>query len=216
MLKTINVTSGETVRLPLTVSFLESGVARFTLDEEKRQKGDIVLRHDSKARKERSNEVQKWTIVGGLQSSSSAAVNKESPAGTTRVVYGKGDEHEVVIQHKPLRAEFKRNGETHIILNNGGLMSMEHWRPKIEKPAEPEKKEGEENKEDGEKKEEEKKESPPEGLDESTWWEETFGGNTDSKPKGPESVGMDFTFFDYEHVYGIPEHTGPLSLKETT
>lgn len=215
VLKTINETSRETVRLPLTVSFLESGVARVTLDEEKRQKGDIVLRHDSKARKERSNEVQKWAIVGGLQKSSSAAVNKDSPAGTTRVVYGQGGKHEAIIQHQPFRVEFKRDGETQIILNDGGLMSMEHWRPKIEKPEPETTKEGEENKE-GDKGAEEKKEPEPQGPDESTWWEESFGGNTDSKPRGPESVAMDFTFHGYEHVYGIPEHTGPLSLKETT
>ena len=206
VIKTINETSGETVKLPLTVAFLESGLARVTLDEEKRQKGDIELRHDSKARKERTNEVEKWTVVGGLQKSSSAAVSKDTPAGTTRVVYGQGGKHEAVIQHKPFRAEFKRDGETQIVFNDGGLMNMEHWRPKIEKP-EPEKKEGEEEKKEPEQ---------PQGPDESTWWEESFGANTDSKPRGPESVGLDITFNGYEHVFGIPEHTGPLSLKETT
>ena len=52
-------------------------------------------------------------------------------------------------------------------------------------------------------------------MDESTWWEESFGGNTDSKPKGPESIGLDITFPGYEHVFGIPMHAAPLSLKET-
>ncbi|MBE7182765.1 MAG: glycoside hydrolase family 31 protein, partial [Terriglobus roseus] len=46
-------------------------------------------------------------------------------------------------------------------------------------------------------------------------WDESFGGNTDTKPRGPESIGLDITFPGYEHVYGIPEHAGPLSLKET-
>ncbi|KAL9093699.1 MAG: hypothetical protein Q9159_000228 [Coniocarpon cinnabarinum] len=205
VLKTINDTSRETVRFPLTVAFLESGVARLTLDEEKRQKGDIQLRHDSKVRKERSDEVQKWVIAGGLQKSSSAAISKDAPAGTTRVLYGPAGKHEALIQHKPFRAEFKRDGETQIVFNDGGLMNMEHWRPKIERPP-PEKKEGEENKEA----------EQPQGPDESTWWDESFHGNTDSKPRGPESVAMDITFPGYEHVYGIPEHSGPLSLKETT
>ena len=209
VLKMINETSGETVRLPLTVAFLESGVARVTLDEEKRKKKDIQLRHDSKVRKERYDEVQKWAIVGGLQKSSSAAISKDSLVGTTRIVYGQGGKHEAIIQHKPFRAEFKRDGETQIVLNDGGLMSMEHWRPKIEKPPPPEKKESEENKE------EDKEPEPPSGPDESTWWDESFHGNTDSKPRGPESVAMDITFTGYEHVFGIPEHTGSLSLKET-
>ena len=52
ILKTIS-DGGETVRLPLTVSFLQSGTARVTVDEVKRQQKSIDLRHDSKARKER-------------------------------------------------------------------------------------------------------------------------------------------------------------------
>lgn len=38
-------------------------------------------------------------------------------------------------------------------------------------------------------------------------WEETFGGHPDSKPRGPMSVGIDFSFPFAQHVYGIPEHT---------
>ena len=32
---------------------------------------------------------------------------------------------------------------------------------------------------------------------------------------GPMSVGVDVTFADYSHVYGIPEHASSLSLKTT-
>lgn len=32
---------------------------------------------------------------------------------------------------------------------------------------------------------------------------------------GPESLSMDITFHNFEHVYGIPEHASSLSLKET-
>lgn len=47
-------------------------------------------------------------------------------------------------------------------------------------------------------------------------WEETFKGHTDSKPHGPSSVGMDISFVNSNHVYGIPEHADSFSLKETT
>ncbi|KAF2754890.1 glucosidase II alpha subunit [Pseudovirgaria hyperparasitica] len=199
----------EKIVLPLTVSFLESGVARVTLDEEKRLKGEIELRHDSKARKERYNEAEKWAIVGGLQLSTSAAINKEAEQGTTRVLYGPAGSFEAVIKHSPFSVDFKRDGTTQIKFSERGLLSMEHWRPQIEKPAPPEVKEGEE--------------APPPPAedpdkpvyDESTWWDESFGGNTDSKPRGPESVGLDITFPGYEHVYGIPSHASSLSLKET-
>ena len=195
--------SDEKIRLPLTVTFLESGTARVTVDEEKRQKGDIVLRHDSKARKERYNEAEKWAIVGGLEPSKGAALDKETPAGTTKVLYGPGSKYEAIIKHEPFGIDFVRNGSTHVRLNDRGLMNMEHWRAKIEKepPREGEEVKPEEQKDQGE--------------EEIMWWEETFGGNTDSKPKGPESVGLDISFPGYDHVYGIPEHASSMSLKET-
>ncbi|KAH9909645.1 glycoside hydrolase family 31 protein [Xylariomycetidae sp. FL2044] len=208
ILKTID-DQGTTVRLPLTVSFLKSGTARITLDEEKRKEKSIELRHDSIANKQRYNEAEDWVIVGGLTVDTDAKVSQESKTGI-KVQYGPNLAFEADITYEPYSIEFKRDGVTQIKLNDRGLINMEHWRPKIEKPA-PEKKEGEEG--EGEKEEETVDVAPSE--DESTWWEETFGGNTDSKPRGPESVALDITFVGYDHVYGIPEHTGPLSLKET-
>lgn len=46
-------------------------------------------------------------------------------------------------------------------------------------------------------------------------WEERFGSHRDSRPRGPRSVGMDFSFPFAQHVYGIPQHTSPLSLPTT-
>lgn len=200
VLKTIE--NGESVRLPIAISFLESGSARVVIDEEKRQKGDFVLRHDSKARKERYNEAESWAIVGGLDLSTTA--KEERDASKSIVTYGPSGNFEAVISFSPFGIEFKRDSTTQIKFNDRGLLNMEHWRPRIDKP-EPEKKEGEET-------------PAPEvstGEDESTWWDESFGGSTDTKPKGPESVSLDITFPGYEHVFGIPEHAGSLSLKET-
>ncbi|KAI5615625.1 hypothetical protein C0J50_0306, partial [Silurus asotus] len=46
-------------------------------------------------------------------------------------------------------------------------------------------------------------------------WEETFKTHTDSKPNGPTSISLDFSFPGVEHVYGIPEHADTLKLKPT-
>lgn len=207
ILKTIK--SGEKVRLPVTISFLENGAARVTLDEEKRQKGEIELRHGSKARKERFNEAAKYAVIGGLTSNKGAALSKDAAAGTTIVKYGPSSKFEAVIRHAPFGVDFKRDGETQIQFNDRGLLNMEHWRAKKDAPPPPEKKEG-----DAEGP------APPPPVDEnaedeSTWWDEKFGGNTDSKPRGPESVGLDISFPGYDVVYGIPEHAGPLALKQT-
>lgn len=103
-----------------------------------------------------------------------------------------------------------KDDQVHIKFNEGGLMNVEHWRPKVEMAQEEGGKEKEGDNQDGGE-----QFNAELGVDESTWWEESFGGNTDSKPKGPESIGLDITFPGYSNVYGIPGHAGPLSLKET-
>jgi alpha 1,3-glucosidase len=45
---------------------------------------------------------------------------------------------------------------------------------------------------------------------------DNFGGHKDSQINGPVSVGMDFSFPFAQNVYGIPEHSSPLSLPSTT
>lgn len=182
------ISANDKVRLPLSVSFLESGAARVVVDEEKRLKGDIELRHDSKARKQRYNEAEKWAVVGGLELSKSASLNPESETGFTKVLYGPDQSFQAIIHHSPFNVEFQREGQTHVQFNKKGYMNMEHWRPKVDDDTE---------------------------EDQSTWWEENFGGNTDSKPRGPESVGLDITFPGYGHVFGIPEHADSMSLRET-
>ncbi|XP_065094269.1 neutral alpha-glucosidase AB-like [Ochlerotatus camptorhynchus] len=46
-------------------------------------------------------------------------------------------------------------------------------------------------------------------------WEEEFNGFVDTKPRGPESLGVDFTFHQAEILFGIPEHADDFVLKET-
>ncbi|CEF87825.1 hypothetical protein SNK03_012001 [Fusarium graminearum] len=190
VVKTINA-NGDTVRLPLTISFLKSGAARVTMDEEKRRNKDVVLRDDSPVRKERYNEADKWVLVAGLDLDKEAQLAHQDKT-QINIKYGPDAKQEAVIKFSPFEIDFQRDGNSHVKFNDRGWLNMEHWRPKIEN------KEGEEAAED-----------------ESTWWDESFGGNTDTKPRGPESVAMDITFHGYEHVFGIPEHTGPLSLKQT-
>ncbi|KAF7555534.1 hypothetical protein G7046_g6527 [Stylonectria norvegica] len=191
IIKTIN-SKGDTVRLPLTVSFLRSGTVRVTVDEEKRQKKDIVLRNNSPVRKERYNEAESLVIVGGLELDTEAKVLSQDKNQVV-VKFGTDSKSEAVIKFSPFGIDFKRDGASQIRFNDRGLFNLEHWRPKIEN------KEGEEANAD----------------DESTWWDEKFDGSTDTKPRGPESVALDISFVGYEHVFGIPEHAGPLSLKQT-
>ena len=61
--------------------------------------------------------------------------------------------------------------------------------------------------------------APPADVDEHEptvdQWEESFGSHRDSKPNGPQSVGVDITFVGARHVFGIPEHATKIALKPT-
>ncbi|PNH09384.1 Neutral alpha-glucosidase AB [Tetrabaena socialis] len=52
-------------------------------------------------------------------------------------------------------------------------------------------------------------------TDPAGYWEETWMGHTDSKPKGPEAMSLDLVFPGFQHVYGIPERATSLSLRAT-
>lgn len=52
-------------------------------------------------------------------------------------------------------------------------------------------------------------------LDRQGMWEESFQSHTDSKPNGPMSVGMDVTFPQSSHLFGLPEHASSTELKTT-
>ncbi|KAL6918721.1 hypothetical protein FSST1_002747 [Fusarium sambucinum] len=195
ILKTIN-DYDEPINFPITISFLESGTARVTIDEQKRRNKEIKLRHDSEARMERYNEAERLTIVGSLNLDNDAKITKQNDDQVV-VQFGPSSNLEAIISLSPFSVDFKRDGVSQIRLNDHGLLNMEHWRPKLDQVPEA------------------AEQKPMGGEDESTWWEEKFGGNTDSKPRGPESVSLGITFLGYDHVYGIPEHAGPMALKET-
>ena len=172
------------------------------LDEERRRTGDIELRHGSEARKERYNESPAWALVGGLDVDMSAKLSEKGEKGVTTIQFGENQRITAIIRHAPFSIDFQRDGDTQVMFNHRGFLNIEHWRQKVEK---------EESVEEGVEKAAEK----PGAEDESTWWEESFGGNTDTKPKGPESIALDISFPGFENVFGIPEHTGPLSLRQT-
>ncbi|KAH7817620.1 putative alpha glucosidase II [Monocercomonoides exilis] len=46
-------------------------------------------------------------------------------------------------------------------------------------------------------------------------WEETWRGFTDSKPRGPSSLGLEVTFVGMSDVHGLPERATTLSLPTT-
>ncbi|KAK6347129.1 hypothetical protein TWF696_007208 [Orbilia brochopaga] len=183
----------EKVVLPLTIKFHKTGAVRVTIDELKRQKGEIELKGQSKARKERYHETERWALVPDWDIRDEKVVY-DNRKGQITLKFGPESKYKAIVTANPFSVKFERDGETHIVFNDRGLMNVEHWRPQPPAP-------------------EEGKEKSPEDLDGG--WDETFGGNTDTKPRGPEAIALDITFPGYEHVYGIPSHATSLSLKTT-
>lgn len=127
------------------------------------------------------------------------------------------------LQAKPLLLNIFRDDKLVVALNAKGLLKYEHYRNKPQnQPAGAEEGaalgEGEVEPVLAEQVlSEQAVEGGPvdEEPDQDGLWEETFKGHTDSKPKGPASVGMDIAFLNSRHVYGIPEHADSFSLKDT-
>ncbi|RHX99340.1 hypothetical protein DYB38_009141 [Aphanomyces astaci] len=56
----------------------------------------------------------------------------------------------------------------------------------------------------------------PAPVDDSSTWQESFGGHSDTKKFGSTAVGLDIHFHGQDrHLYGIPEHATDFVLKDT-
>ncbi|KAI7690550.1 hypothetical protein SSS_04504 [Sarcoptes scabiei] len=110
--------------------------------------------------------------------------------------------NKVIVHADPFRMDIYSGQDLVIVANQRGLFNFEHFRtkPKAEEQQQQETQNAD-NQSDRDCNE--------------NCWEESFKGSVDSKPNGPMSIGMDFTFVDFDDVYGIPEHADSFSLKNT-
>ncbi|XP_050734554.1 neutral alpha-glucosidase AB-like [Eriocheir sinensis] len=141
-----------------------------------------------------------YGLIGGSQTEQFQVVDRSEEGFTLKF----GSSH-AVVQAKPLKVDVYSGNTLVVSANARGLLKFEHYRKKPE--GEPQGGEAEEGANVAPLEEEE---------DTNGLWEETFKSHTDSKPHGPSSVGMDISFVNSNHVYGIPEHADSFSLKETT
>ncbi|KAK9871595.1 hypothetical protein WA026_012975 [Henosepilachna vigintioctopunctata] len=120
-----------------------------------------------------------------------------------RIKILKQDKNEVIVQSGDNKAilksehfqiEFYKSENLVAVVNSRGLFHIEHLRMKNTLEI----KEGEDQKEE-----------------DSGAWEENFKSFHDSKPRGPEGVGMDITFPGAMRVYGLPQHADRLALRST-
>lgn len=188
--------TGNKVELPLTVSFLDSGSVRLTVDEKVRSDGNIEVYGNALLQKQRYNTLEEWALAGPLSNAKDSTLEVTQTASEISIQYGNGNK--VVFAADPFAVKFYRNGELQVVLNERGLLNYEHWRPKPTGEGD------------------DAKDPQISALElEDGLWEDSFDSKTDKKSKGPEAVALDVTFVNYKNVYGIPEHADKLSLRET-
>jgi alpha 1,3-glucosidase len=151
------------IKFRLDVTFQADGVARVQMDE-------------VDGLRQRYNEAPKWTLEPSTQPKTltdSSDFNPTFDPNQTRIKYNSG-RYELVIDHSPIKLTFLRDGAPHVVVNERGLLNMEHFRLK---PV------GEGDEGVAEKVTHDK--YPHFVADEEIGeWEESFGGKKDSKPKG--------------------------------
>ncbi|CDS39626.1 neutral alpha glucosidase AB [Echinococcus multilocularis] len=125
-----------------------------------------------------------------------------------------------VIGLSPFRVLFFSNGVHQVTVNERDLLNFEH---QLEQQFEERPIVVEATSEDGTGSESNNSDmaqnnkvlEPPPTERVPVDWSESFKGHRDSRPHGPTSVGIDFTFHGFEYVYGIPEHADSLALRNT-
>ncbi|XP_070377683.1 neutral alpha-glucosidase AB isoform X14 [Dermacentor albipictus] len=182
----INSNTGVVLRLELIA--LEEGILRMRLNE----KESAVARFEPKE-----------ALLESIQESDFHLESKDD--SSFAVTFGK---HRAVVRATPLVVEVYSNGQLVLVANARGLLRFEHYRPRGAPNDAGEAAGDSQN-------EAEKEDKPKDDGDMEGAWEETFKGHTDSKKHGPMSVGLDFTFEGFDHVYGLPEHADSFALRST-
>ncbi|XP_063059523.1 neutral alpha-glucosidase AB-like isoform X2 [Engraulis encrasicolus] len=124
------------------------------------------------------------------------------------------DEQRVIISARPFRLDVVEGAKVLLSLNSRGLLVFERLRPRKDTSSETD---PEENPDAVAQNVPEQVEAADEVQEEDQpgMWDETFKSHADTKPNGPSSISLDFSFPDVAHVYGIPEHADSLKLKST-
>lgn len=185
------------INFSLLLDFTDDGHVRVRVDE-------------VQGLRQRFNEAADWTLVATPALADQSKIQTKLGSKQSEFKYGINQNQRLVMDHAPLKLTFERDGQQQIVLNERGLFNMEHFR----RPSS----EADQNDQPAtDERHQKARQAYPHFLPENEdgMWSEKWSTHTDSKPKGPESLSMDITFPGYEHVMGIPEHAGPLSLKTT-
>ncbi|KAF8937068.1 hypothetical protein BGZ47_009200 [Haplosporangium gracile] len=148
------------------------------------------------SQRRRYDGLQKTVLVKPLISSTQYDQLARDEDGLFTITYGSQRQNSARIRFAPFQIEFLVDDVSTLVLNEGGLLKIEAAQARSEVT-------------------DTRTRTPLERRLEQGMWSERFKDIIDTKPRGPESFGLDITFSEIEDVYGIPEHASSLSLKTT-
>lgn len=209
---TFNILNSQSnVLLTAKVEALEDRTIRFKLDEA----NPIKKRYQVKDALVREPKLASLKVLG-------------SPSQGNEVVVAELDGGvSVKITPKPFRLDVYSDKNLVVSTNARGLLNVEHYRKKKPIVFKEDNEQQEQNPESvgkgGENIDENAQQEVPHNQEDSAaeeqepegMWNEMFKSHPDSKPHGPSSVGLDFSFINFQHIYGIPEHADNFALKTT-
>ena len=177
---------------------------KFSLEVHVHEDGVIRVRMDEvDGLRKRYDEAAKWALAA--EPSISTDIQWKVYASQARAAFGQQQEHEVVVDFKPLRVVLNKNGREQVVVNGRGLLHMEHFRNETKV----------ETGEEGSETQEVLKVNPNawfEGDSEDAYWEESFGTWKDSKPKGKHEHISSLFAFNTSHQVPNPCPSISISL----
>jgi len=157
---------------------------KFELDVRAHADGTFRIRMDEvDGLRKRYDETSKWALV--REPTLSQNITWKQTKKDMKAVNAKTGV-ELRVHFEPLRIVLLRNGKEEVVMNGKGLLHMEHFRLKHQ-PADVERTvRAEGQSEGGDQVVMESHANPREWFEgeEAPVWEESFGGNTDTKPRG--------------------------------
>ncbi|XP_031449409.1 neutral alpha-glucosidase C [Phasianus colchicus] len=124
--------------------------------------------------------------------------------GGVLVLTSVNEDYKLRVTANPFQVELQFKDETVLSMNSNGLLYFEHLQPP---PS---------DRNPAAENEEAAGDSSKDNQEDLGLWQEKFGSFLDIKAHGPSSVGMDFSLHGFDHLYGIPQHTESLLLKNTS
>lgn len=182
----------EDIVLPFELSLLDKNNIRIKVDEEQRKKINLK---NKLVNTDRYNETPNWSFQSlNLSYENRSGTKYDQQKDRLVIEYGTKGQYKAEVLYNPFKIIVYHDEEIQFIVNDRNFLNYEHWRPESSNAAH----------------------LSSEESDFNMFHDDFHDSRNDRIPLGPESIGLDFTFEGFKHVYGIPEHADDFNLKDTT